>query len=375
MFKTANYSFFSSENEETDNSGFNSEDIKEILNEQAKFESENWETSGTSDHHHDDLPTIEDKIISQLRERLIVKKKSVNIEKLERFWRGISFKFSMNAGEFEVDPFTFRLKFNSVEFANLSAVDEGDNTRDSNWTQETQARDSEYRELEESPKVQEQDVEKTPRDEYQQDIQVIKDDQELKVSMRSLILEEICNEFIEKEVKIQETVRAEQADKAVDEDQSAALEDSREISTTKKLSIKEETIKKEKITMSMLKNLFQSLSDELTDNDIASVPVANHTLLSMSSKKIRPKTAENPSVYNKILNGIMKVEPPQVKKSLKRLSPTKSRRETWEGSNEPSKANEDLFQRSSPAVTIYEPFAITQHKHSKTGPNQSLRLP
>jgi hypothetical protein len=185
-------------------------------------------------------------------------------------------------------------------------------------------------------------VEKSPKDEhlpeFKEDGQVLEDDQQVQAPRKNLILEEICNEFIKKEVKIQETVRVDQA-AAVEENPSKAPEDPLENKTT----TKPEPIKKEKINMSMLKNLFQSLSDELADNevdnDIASLSRGNQSLLSKSSKKIRQKTVENPSVYNKILNGIMKVEPSQVKKPLKRLSPTTSRQEASESSKENTPMN------------------------------------
>ena len=309
MFSTANFSFFSQKSEGL---SFNPADVEEILNERESFD-KNQKLSGT-----DKTETITDaeneNIFSQLKSKLEVKKElSIDSQKLEKFWIGLSFKFSKPSSihnEFDSDK--FRVLFNPVDYSNLSCLDH--ELKESPGIINTLSVENESEKLE----VLEESAK------HQESSQFVEEEVSQIVLTKNIkALKDIFDEFDEKvvdDIKSKQPIEVQSnifAAPTTNTDVAERLSSC----VTKALALKSANVSKEseKITKIMLKNFFKSLSDEESENEadnIKNLRTISESLLSKSSKKVRSKTIGTPSEYNKVLGKIVKLDS-QAKKSIK----------------------------------------------------------
>lgn len=328
MFSSRNVSFFTVSEEIEIDYDQNIDEVfrelqKEILFGKSSPEiidlksSEELEEKEEKAKNPDEEPEDPEHIIfSQLKEKLEVKKETrIDCIKLEEFWDGIKFEFSKNKEDTTVDSDEHRMQFNPLELANLSAVKFG--------IQEVARKEIEQKEL--SVVEEEESIVKETSPPVNGTVR--KD----KIPQKEItILKSICEEFISKDEKMEDEkpIYIEAPTRTENFVSNLLVVKQEEDEKTEKacddlLSCAANTAKFEKITKAMLDNFFQSLSDEVVAYEAEEPsPQSNISRLSESARMIRKKKTAGLTEYNKILNGIMQVDP-QMKEPVKKPSPPK----------------------------------------------------
>lgn len=270
------FDFKDLEDAETTNETLFKEESTNATEVNASNELEIVETSGEEN--------LDNLILSQLQEKLEVKETTLtDFRKIEEFWDGISFKFSKTEDP-GVDSYQHRVRFNSVEIANSSAV-----------------------KPEVLGNVRQEKIQKHASEAYYEktvlEVKAASPNRDLSV------LKNICDDFLTSETtKFEENIQ-EMGKVPVQSFISQEIKEEKDFDNLGKSSATSE-----KITKAMLRNFFQSLSEEELEFPEQSTS-ANKHLLSESAKKIRQTRAEGFENFNKILTGIVKAD------SVKKISP------------------------------------------------------